>query len=137
MLYPAIAGDLARIQRAGGVVAIGSHGEIPGVGFHWELEAYVQGGMTPTEALRAGTIGSATAIGRASELGSIEPGKFADLVILNKDPRQDIRDSRAIAEVMRNGRLYSADTLDEIWPRQTAFGPQWFDDERPPPGSGH
>ncbi len=135
MLYPAIAGDLARIQRAGGVVAIGSHGEIPGVGFHWEMEAYVQGGMTPTEALRAGTIGSATAIGRASELGSIESGKFADLVILSKDPRQDIRDSRAIAEVMQNGRLYSADTLDEIWPRQKAFGPQWFDGERPPPAS--
>jgi hypothetical protein len=121
MLYPVIAGDLARIQRAGGVVAIGSHGEIPGVGFHWEMEAYVQGGMTPTEALRAGTIGSATAIGRASELGSIEPGKFADLVILNEDPRQDIRDSRAIAEVMQNGRLYEGDTLDEVWPRQKEF----------------
>jgi hypothetical protein len=71
----------------------------------------------------------------SSEMGSIEPGKFADLVILNKDPRKDIRDSRAIAAVMRNGRLYSADTLDEIWPRQRAFGPQWFDGERPPPGS--
>jgi Tol biopolymer transport system component len=131
MLYPTIAGDLARIQRAGGVVAIGSHGEIPGVGFHWEMEAYVEGGMSPAEALRAGTIGSATAIGRASELGSIEPGKFADLVILNKDPREDIRDSRAIAEVMQNGRLYDADTLDEVWPRQKAFGAQWFDGARP------
>jgi Tol biopolymer transport system component len=131
MLYPTIAGDLARIQRAGGVVAVGSHGEIPGVGFHWEMEAYVQGGMTPAEVLRAGTIGSATAIGRAGELGSIEPGKFADLVILNKDPRQDIRDSRAIAEVMQNGRLYDADTLDEVWPRQRPFGRQWFDRERP------
>jgi Tol biopolymer transport system component len=131
MLYPTIGGDVARIQRAGGVVAMGSHGEIPGPGFHWEMEAHVQGGMTPTEALRAGTIGSAEAIGRAAEFGSIEPGKFADLVILNADPRSDIHNSKAVAEVMKNGRLYDASTLDEIWPRQRAFGPQWFDGERP------
>jgi len=52
--------------------------------------------------------------------------------LLNEDRRQDIRDSRPIAEVMRNGRLYNADTLNEMWPRQNTFGPQWFDDERPP-----
>lgn len=131
MLYPTIGGDVARVQRAGGVVAMGSHGEIPGRGFHWEMEAHVQGGMTPLEALRAGTIGSAEAIGRAGEFGSIEPGKFADLIILNADPRLDIRNSRAIAEVMKNGRLYEADTLDEVWPRNRPFGTQWFEGERP------
>jgi len=131
MLYPTIGGDVARIQRAGGVVAMGSHGEIPGRGFHWEMEAHVQGGMTPLEALRAGTIGGAEAIGRSGELGSIEPGKFADLVILDRDPRPDIHASRAITEVMKNGRLYDPNTLDEIWPRHKAFGPQWFDAERP------
>ncbi|HVW70826.1 MAG TPA: amidohydrolase family protein [Steroidobacteraceae bacterium] len=131
MLYPTIGGDLGRIQRAGGVVAVGSHGEIPGVGFHWEMEAYVQGGMTPLEALRAGTIGGAEAIGRAAEFGSIEAGKFADLVILNEDPRTDIRKSRALAAVMKNGRLYDANTLDELWPRNVPFPVQWFADERP------
>jgi hypothetical protein len=131
MLYPTIGGDAAQIQRTGGVVAIGSHGEIPGVGFHWEMEAHVQGGMTPLEALRAGTIGSAEAIGRASEFGSIEAGKFADLVILKADPRADIRNSRSLAEVMKNGRLYDADTLDEVWPRQKSFEPPWFAADRP------
>ena len=132
LLYPRIGGDVARIQRAGGVTAMGSHGEIQGPGFHWELEAHVQGGMTPLEALRAGTLGGAQAIGRAAEFGSIEPGKFADLVVLNADPREDIRRSRDIALVMKNGRLYDADTLDEIWPRPRALEAPWFADERPP-----
>jgi hypothetical protein len=133
LLYPTLGGDVAKIQRAGGVVAMGSHGEIPGVGFHWEMEAHVQGGMTPMEALRAGTIGSAEAIGRASEFGSIEAGKFADLVILKADPRGNIRNSRTIAEVMKNGRLYDADTLDEIWPRRRSFEAPWFADDSPKP----
>jgi hypothetical protein len=130
-LYPRIGADIARIQRAGGVIAMGAHGEIPGLGFHWEMEAHVQGGMTPMEALRAGTLGSAEAIGRASEFGSIEAGKFADLIILNADPRTDIRNSRAIAQVMKNGRLYEANTLDEIWPRQRAFEAPWFAGQEP------
>jgi hypothetical protein len=130
-LYPQIGGDVARIERAGGLVAIGAHGEVPGLGFHWELEAHTQGGMTPMEALRAGTIGSAEAIGRAGEFGSIEPGKFADLVILNADPRKDIRNSRALDAVMKNGRLYDANTLDEIWPRKRSFEAPWFAGEAP------
>ena len=131
MLYPRIGGDAAKIQRAGGVVGMGSHGEIPGFGFHWEMEAHVQGGMTPHEALRAGTLGSAEAIGRAAEFGSIEPGKFADLAILEADPRDDIRNSRTAVQVMKNGRLYDAATLDEIWPRQKPLDPPWFAGERP------
>jgi predicted amidohydrolase len=130
-LYPRIGGDAARIQRAGGVVGMGSHGDIPGPGFHWEMEAHVQGGMTPWEALRAGTLGSAEAIGRAAEFGSIEPGKVADLVILADDPRGDIRRSSAVVEVMKNGRLHAADTLDEVWPRQRPAPPAWFSGDRP------
>ena len=133
MLYPRLAGDVARIQRAGGVVGIGAHAEIPGPGFHWELEAHVQGGMTPMEALHAGTLGSAEAIGRAGEFGSIEPGKFADLVILDADPRDDIRNSRDVSQVMKNGRLYDAGTLDELWPRQRPLESPWFADDRPQP----
>lgn len=132
LLYPRIGGDVARIQRAGGVTAMGSHGEIQGPGFHWELEAHVEGGMTPLEALRAGTLGGAQAIGRAAEFGSIEPGKFADLVVLNADPRDDIRRSRDIEFVMKNGRLYDASTLDELWPRQRPLEQPWFDVDGPP-----
>lgn len=131
LIYTRVGGDAAKIQRAGGVVGMGSHGEIPGLGFHWEMEAHVQGGMTALEAVRAGTLGSAQAIGRAREFGSIEPGKFADLVILDADPRTDIRNSRAIDRVMKNGRLYDADTLDEIWPRRKPLESPWFADDRP------
>lgn len=130
-LYPQMAADTARIERAGGVVGMGSHGEIPGPGFHWELEAHVQGGMTPMEALRAGTLGSALAIGRAAEFGSIEPGKFADLLILNANPLADIRNSRALDVVIKNGRLYDANTLDEIWPRHRGFEQPWFAGDAP------
>ena len=132
MLYPRVAGDAAKIQRAGGVVGIGAHGEMPGPGFHWELEAHVQGGMTPLEALRAGTMGSALAIGRATELGSIEPGKVADLVVLDADPLEDISYSTTSSYVMMNGRLYDAATLDEIWPRRRPLDAPWFADDRPP-----
>jgi hypothetical protein len=131
MLYPRIGLGVARIQRAGGVTAIGSHGEIQGLGFHWELEAHVEGGMTPPEALRAATLGGAEAIGRAAEFGSIEPGKFADLVVLNADPREDIRRTRDIALVMKNGRLYDAATLNELWPRQRPLEAPWFATEGP------
>ncbi len=131
MVYPRIGGDAAKIQRAGGVVGLGSHGDIPGLGLHWEMEAHVQGGMTPWEALRAATIGSAAAIGRANEFGSIEVGKYADLVILDADPRSDIRNSRAVVQVMKNGRLYDAETLDEVWPRRRKHEAPWFVEDRP------
>ena len=124
--FPAIAADAAKIQRRGGLVGIGSHGEMPGIGFHWEMEAHVIGGMTPLEALHAGTIGSAEHIGRASDLGSIAVGKLADLVILDRDPTVDLRASRNPVAVMRDGHLYDAANLDELWPTPRTRPPAWF-----------
>jgi dipeptidyl aminopeptidase/acylaminoacyl peptidase len=116
--FPIAAAGAASLARAGGLVGIGGHGEIPGPGFHWELEAHVMGGMTPIEALHAATAGSAETIGRLDDLGTLEPGKAADLVILDADPRVDIRNTQKIAAVMQSGRLYDGATLDEIWPGQ-------------------
>lgn len=131
-------GDIPRPPDAGSnfapVQASGTYRErqsCPGSSISMTMSPTVQGGMPPMEALRAGTIGSAEAIGRAAELGSIEPGKCADLVILSLDPRTDIRRSRAITEVMKSGRLYEAETLDEVWPRRRPFPEQWFAHERP------
>ena len=110
-----------KVMLAGGIVGMGSHGEIPGLGFHWEMEAHVMGGWTPAEALRAATLGSAEAIGREADLGSIENGKIADLVILDRDPIADIRNTLSISLVMQGGRLYDASTLDELWPQAPAL----------------
>lgn len=131
-LYPAFAADALRIQRAGGLVGIGSHGELQGLGYHYEMEAYAAGGATPHEVLRAATIGSAEIIGHAADIGSIEPGKLADLLILDADPLADIVNARAIGLVMKNGRIYDAETLDEVWPRTRPLPAQWFQ----PNGSG-
>jgi len=125
-LFPRLAADVAVVQRAGGLVAAGSHGEMPGLGLHWELQAYVSGGMRPIEALHAATFGSAAAIGREAQFGSLESGKYADLLILSRDPRTDITNTLSLTHVLKNGRLYAADTLDEEWPRKRALPDLWF-----------
>ncbi len=76
------------------------------------------GGMKPLEVLRAATRDSAITIGRGGELGSLEAGKFADLIILSRNPIDDIRNTLAIESVMKNSRLYDGDTLNEQWPRR-------------------
>jgi Tol biopolymer transport system component len=129
--YQLFAADALKIQRAGGLIGIGSHGEIQGLGYHWEMEAYASGGATPMEVLRSATIGSAEVIGHPDDVGSLEPGKFADLLILDADPLADIRNTQKIGAVMKNGRLYDPATLDEIWPVARKNGAAWFADEGP------
>jgi len=124
---PRIAADIARLVAAGGRVGLGSHGELlPGIGPHIELWALASGGMRPIDVLRAGTIMSAEAIGHGRDLGSIEPGKLADLQILDANPLDDIRNTRSIRFVMRGGFLYDADTLEEIWPERRPLPQQWW-----------
>ena len=130
--FPAIASDAARVAAAGGLVGMGAHGEVPGIGFHWEMEAHAMGGMAPMAILHAATAGSAETIGRLRDLGTIEPGKLADLVVLDRDPLADIRNSTAIAAVMRGGFLYAGDTLDELWPEARPLAPPWFADKTTP-----
>ncbi|CAA9502719.1 MAG: tolB protein precursor, periplasmic protein involved in the tonb-independent uptake of group A colicins [uncultured Sphingomonas sp.] len=130
--FPQVAADAARVKRAGGLIATGAHGEMPGLGTHWEMEALVMGGMTPAEALHSATMGSAEAIGRSGEFGSLEPGKFADLVILARDPRTDIRNSLSVAQVMQGGRLYDGDSLDQLWPVRRRLPEPWFRGEDAP-----
>lgn len=106
----------ARIRHAGGRVCLGSHGNDEGIGAHNELWALQMGGLTNLEALQAATIMGAEALGVQKDLGSIEVGKIADLIVLNKNPLDDIHNSREIRYVMKDGILYDGNTLDEIWP---------------------
>ncbi|WP_428330738.1 amidohydrolase family protein [Mucilaginibacter sp.] len=103
-----------QIADGGTKVNLGAHGQIQGLGAHWELWMLTQGGMTPMQALRCATINGASYLGMDKEIGSLEVGKLADMVILNDNPLDDIRNSDKIKYVMVNGRLYDADSMNEI-----------------------
>ncbi len=118
--------QLTKVVEAGGRVGLGSHGEVQGLGTHWELWMMASGGMDPHDALRAATLHSADAIGLAGDIGSLEVGKLADLQVLDANPLDDLQNTTAIRWVMKNGRLYESMTLNEIWPRRLDLPTQWW-----------
>ncbi|MEO1167792.1 MAG: amidohydrolase family protein [Pseudomonadota bacterium] len=101
------------LAQRGVPVSIGAHGQQEGLAAHWEMWSFARGGMSPLEALRTATIVPAEALGFARDIGSLEPGKLADLVILDTDPTVDIRNSDDIRYVMIGGRLYDPMTMNE------------------------
>ncbi|MDH3198752.1 MAG: amidohydrolase family protein, partial [Candidatus Krumholzibacteria bacterium] len=118
----ALARAASAVREAGGAVQLGAHGQLQGLGAHWELWMLEQGGMTPLQALRAATLAGAEYLGLAHELGSLESGKLADLVVLEGDPLTDLRQSERIQFVMKNGVLYDHD-LNEVWPVARTVAP--------------
>ncbi len=117
-VFPMHAKFAKDVVDAGGRVGTGSHGQLQGLGMHWEMWMMATGGMTPMQVLRSATMSGAWAIGLDRDVGSLEPGKLADLLVLDKNPLDDIHNTDSIHYVMKNGRLYDGDTLDEVWPRQ-------------------
>ncbi len=110
--------DVAKTVAAGGRIGVGSHGQLQGLGMDWEIWLLQSGGLSQHDVLRAATIVGAEAIGLDSDIGSLEPGKMADIIVLDRDPLVNIRNTNSVSLVMKNGRLFDASTLDEVYPRQ-------------------
>jgi Tol biopolymer transport system component/imidazolonepropionase-like amidohydrolase len=130
--FPAVARGAAAVQKAGGRVALGAHGQLQGLGVHWELWAHAgagdltgAGAMTPHAALRAATRDAADKLGFLQDLGTVEAGKLADLIVLDADPLADIRNSAKLRWVVRNGEVFEAATLKAVWPQERAL-PRMF-----------
>ncbi len=116
-----------KLAKRGVLVSIGAHGQQAGIGPHWELWSFVRGGMSPMEALQAGTIVPARSLGMEADIGSLEVGKLADLVVLDADPTADIRNSEKVHRVMVGGRMYDPMTLNEVVTGDRKRQPYWWE----------
>jgi imidazolonepropionase-like amidohydrolase len=119
--------EAKKLADRGVQVSIGAHGQQSGLGAHWEMWSFVRGGWTPIDALRAATIMPATSLGYARDVGSLEVGKLADLVVLDADPTVDIRNTDKIRDVMLGGRLYDSATLNEVATGNRQRQPYWWE----------
>ncbi|MCM2679345.1 amidohydrolase family protein [Echinimonas agarilytica] len=127
--YQEVAAAAKQLSDLGVKVNIGSHGQLQGMAYHWEMWMLSQGGFTPMEMLRAATLNGAEYLGMGDELGSIESGKLADLVILSKNPLEDVRYTDSVEMVVINGRIYETKTMNEVGHRDRVRGHFYFEHE--------
>jgi imidazolonepropionase-like amidohydrolase len=122
-----IAKIAANLDKAGVVVNTGAHGQREGLGLHWEIWMLNQGGLPPHEALRCATLHGAQTLGMDRDIGSLEPGKLADVIVVEGNPLQDIRQSEKVQWTMVNGRLYDAATMNETGSRERKRAKYWWE----------
>ncbi len=122
-----VARTATELERAGTRTNIGAHGQREGLGAHWEMWMFGLGGMSSLEAIRSATLNPARYLGLDKDIGSLEAGKLADLVVIDGDVLKDIRQSERISQVMVGGRLYAVPSMDEVAPRQKARKPFFFE----------
>jgi hypothetical protein len=125
-IFPSVASGAREILEAGGNVGLGGHGEMQGLQVHWEMWAMAAGGMKNSDVLRVATLEGAKAIGLDGDIGSIEVGKLADLIVLDNNPLEAISHSNSVRLVMVNGVLYDANSLAEVWPLQRELPSTWW-----------
>jgi Tol biopolymer transport system component/imidazolonepropionase-like amidohydrolase len=131
--HAGIAKGIADIVHAGGRAGLGSHGQFQGLGAHWEIWDLQSGGLTPHETLRVATAYGAEALGLQRDIGSVGPGKLADLIVLDRNPLVDIHNTLSIRYVMKNGALYDGATMDTVWPTPKKLDKQYWWDSEPAP----
>ncbi|NNM17743.1 MAG: amidohydrolase family protein [Croceitalea sp.] len=118
------------LTNKGVKVNLGAHGQLQGLGAHWELWLLHQGGMTNMQALRAATLNGAEYIGAGNEIGSLKVGKLADLIVLDKNPLDDIKNTESVTYTMVNGRLFDAQTMNEIGNTTLERSKFWWENNR-------
>lgn len=119
--------QLKKLNDAGVLVNMGAHGQLQGLGAHWEIWMMQQGGMTNMEALKTATINPAKSLGLDDWIGSLQEGKLADLIVLDQNPLDNIRNTETISYVMINGRLFDATTMNEIGNYSNPRGKFWWE----------
>jgi imidazolonepropionase-like amidohydrolase len=121
------AGICKSLLDSGVTVQLGAHGQLAGLGSQWELWLIAQSGMRPIDALKCATINGAKYLGLDRDLGSIEAGKLADVIVMDKNPLEDIHHSDSVRYTILNGRVYDAMTMNEIGVRKLERRPFHFE----------
>jgi imidazolonepropionase-like amidohydrolase/Tol biopolymer transport system component len=111
--------ELVDCARHGARLSTGGHSNGPaGLNTHWEMWAFVLGGLSPMEALRSATVNGAEKLGIDADVGTLEAGRIADFLILGSNPLDNIRNSADIRLIVKDGIIYNGDTLDRLTPAQ-------------------
>ncbi|PHI18981.1 amidohydrolase [Lewinellaceae bacterium SD302] len=131
--YQLTSRSLNKLNENGVKINMGSHGQLQGLGAHWEMWMIGQGGVSNHDALRAATLNGAEYLGMDHQIGSIKEGKLADLIVIEGNPLENLQDSENVTHTILNGRVYDAATLDEVGTRKQKRGKLWFQQ----PGSGN
>lgn len=118
--------ELRRLYRSGTPLQLGAHGQMFGLDAHWEMDLLSRSGFTPAEVLEIATIRGATQHGLDGQIGSLEVGKLADLVVLEANPLDDIGNAQKIRYVMKNGVIFAGADAARVWPVEKAAPKPYF-----------